>query len=155
MTTSSLATHTPSAAIASRSAALDRATGELKAAAVVTIGFGLLFAVGAHDATDAPVRFLSDVVFWRLGDGVVELTRVNHLADAILGGVMAGWGVMIWMLANRLLPVAPVEVKRMVTTSALVWFAVDTGGSIASGGWFNGVLNLGFLAMFLAPLRRI
>lgn len=155
MTTSSPTAPTRTAPIASRSTTLDRVTGELKVAAIVTIGFGLLFAIASHDATDAPVRFLSDIIFWRIGDGVAVLTQENHLADAILGGVMAGWGVMIWMLADRLLPVAPADVKRIVTTSALVWFTVDTAGSIAGGGGFNGVLNLGFLAMFLIPLRRI
>lgn len=143
------------APVESRPVSLRRAGRELKTAAVITIGFGLFFAMGSHDATDGIVRYVADMIFLRSPGTTAELTDVNHLADAILGGVMAGWGVMIWMLVDRLLPLAPAEIKRIVIVSMLVWFPIDTIGSIASGAWLNGLLNVGFLLMFVVPLRRI
>jgi len=127
----------------------------LKLASVVTAGFGALFALASHDATDAPVRWLSDILFWRLGDGVDQLTNTNHLADAIAGGVMFGWAVMMWLLADRLLAKAPSETKSIVLISLAGWFVLDSGGSIASGAWLNVISNVAFLAMFLLPLRKI
>jgi len=143
---------TPVTATSKTLASVER---ELKIASILTVGFGLLFAAASHDATDAVTRFLSDVMFWRVGDGVAELTNTNHLADAILGGVMAGWAVMIWLLADRFLARAPTETKSIITISMLVWFPIDSIGSIASGAWLNAISNVAFLLMFLVPLRRI
>lgn len=128
---------------------------ELKLASVATVAFALLFAFASHDATDGPVRWLSDIVFWRLDDGVAQLTNTNHLADAILGGVMCGWAIMTWLLADRLLAKAPKETASIIRISMAVWFVVDSAGSIASGAWLNAVANVAFLAMFIVPLRRI
>ena len=139
----------------SRPATLQRVARELKTAALITIGFGLVFALGSHSVADGIVRLLGDTIFLRSPGTTSELADVHHLTDAILGGVMAGWGVMIWMLADRVLPLAPAETKRILVVSMLVWFSIDTAGSIASGGWMNAVLNVGFLAMFVVPVRRI
>lgn len=153
MTTNDVLSSPPAAgADAATLASVER---QVKIAALLTAGFGLLFAVGSHDATDGPVRFLADLLFLRLGDGPGELTNTNHLADAILGGVMAGWGAMMWLLADRLLTRMPSEVKSILTISLLVWFPIDSLGSIASGAWLNAISNIAFAAMFLVPLRRL
>ena len=136
-------------------ATLESAQRGLKVAAVVTVATGLFFAVASTAATDGAVRQLLDVVFFRLGDGPAELSDSHHLVNAILGGVMVGWGVMIWLLVDQLVPVAPQQLKRILSVGLLCWFVVDSTGSIASGGWPNAVLNVGFLGMFLVPLRKL
>ena len=136
-------------------ATLRSAERGLKAAAIMTIATGLFFAVASTAPTDAAVRQLLDLVFFRLGDGPAELSDSHHLVNAILGGVMVGWGVMIWLLVDRLLPVAPRELKHILLVGLVAWFVVDSTGSIASGGWPNAVLNVGFLGVFLVPLRRL
>lgn len=94
-------------------------------------------------------------MFWRLDDGVDKLTDTNHLADAILGGVMAGWAVMMWLLADRMLAKAPKETKSIIVVSLLVWFVIDSAGSVVSGAWLNVLANAGFLGLYLLPLRKI
>lgn len=128
---------------------------QVKTAALVTIALGAALAISSTDATDALARLFGDLVFLRPGDQTGSLTDHNHLINAIGGGVMAGWAVMFWLLADRLLPVAPREVKQIMLGSLLCWFVLDSSGSIASGAWFNAVLNIGFFAMFWAPLRRL
>jgi len=128
---------------------------QLKVSSVLTIIFGLLFALGSHDATDMLVRRFTDLMFWRLDDGVGQLTDTTHLADAILGGVMCGWAAMTWLLADRLLLKAPKEIKSIILISLCVWFVPDSLGSIASGAWLNAISNIGFFAMFALPLRKI
>ncbi|MEM9204026.1 MAG: hypothetical protein AAGC53_20490 [Actinomycetota bacterium] len=128
----------------------------LKLAAATMVITGIFFAIASTATTDAGVRTLLDFVFFRLGDGPSELSDSHHLVNAILGGVMVGWGVMIWYLADRLLPLAPREVARLLFVGLVVWFVVDSAGSIASGGWLNAVpLNVGFLGLFLVPLRHL
>ncbi len=127
----------------------------VKLASIMTVATGLFFAIASTAPTDGVVRQLLDLVFFRLGDGPSELADSHHLANAILGGVMVGWGVTAWLLVDRFLGLAPRDVKRVLLTGLGAWFIVDSSGSIASGGWLNAVLNIGFLAMFLLPLRRI
>ncbi len=128
----------------------------LKFAAVVTVVTGLFFAVASTGPTDAVLRQLLDLVFFRLGDGPAELEDSHHLVNAILGGVMVGWGVSMWLIVDRLLRLAPREVGRLLFVGLISWFVVDSTGSVASGGWLNAVpLNVGFLAMFLVPLRHL
>lgn len=134
---------------------LSKVERQIKTASVLTIVFGLLIALGSHDATDVFVRWFSDVMFLRVGSGVEELTNTNHLADAILGGIMCGWAALMWLLADQFLVVNPRETKRVIITSMAVWFVIDSTGSIASGAWLNAIANVGFLLMFVLPLRVI
>lgn len=127
----------------------------LKAAAVITSAFGLLFAVGSTGATDWPVRLFTDIGFLRVGDGSASLSDSHHLVDAIMGGVMFGWGVMIWLLVDRFLRRSPGDVRHVITVALTSWFVVDSAGSIASGAWFNAVMNVGFAALFVLPLRKL
>lgn len=128
---------------------------QLKISAVLTIAFAVMFSFGSHDATDGLVRWFGDLMFWRLGEGPDQLTDINHLADAVLGGVMASWATFVWLLADRFFLRAPREVKSIIMTAMFVWFPIDTIGSIVSGAWLNGIANLGFLAMFVYPISRL
>ncbi|MEM9464362.1 MAG: hypothetical protein AAGA90_03265 [Actinomycetota bacterium] len=127
----------------------------LKVAAVMTVLTGLFFASASTGPTDVAARQLLDLIFFRLGDGPAELRDSHHLVNAVLGGVMVGWGVTVWLVADRLLALAPREVGRIVLVGLIAWFVVDSTGSIASGGWLNAVLNVGFLGVFLVPLRHL
>lgn len=142
----------PTAAVAADVAGAERG---LKAAAIFTVATGLLFSSASLAETDFGVRFLLDVVFFRLGEGPDSLEASHRLVNAILGGVMVGWGVMIWLLVDRFLVRAPQDVKRVLIVGLATWFVVDSAGSIASGGWLNAVLNIGFLGVFLVPLRKL
>lgn len=132
---------------------------DLKLAAVVTAASGLLFSLATTASTDGPLRFVADLAFLRPGDGADRLTDYNHLADAIAGGVLIGWAVMIWLVADRLLANATTtvqrEIKRILFISLGVWFVFDSAGSIAAGAWVNALVNTSFLVMFGLALRRI
>ena len=127
----------------------------LKAAAVFVALTGLLFSAGAMTSTDFGVRFLLDIVFFRVGDGPDALEESHRLVNAVLGGVMVGWGAMIWLLVDRFLARSPGDVKRVLVIGLATWFVVDCAGSIASGGWLNAILNIGFVAPFIRPLRKL
>jgi hypothetical protein len=108
------------------------------AVAVLLIGPGALTAL--------------DFVFWPvdgLQDASAEATR---LLFAILGGITAGWGVMMWCLAGEPLARDPDLVRPILRTSLLAWFVLDSTGSVLAGAPFNAVLNVLILAAFLFPL---
>ncbi len=130
---------------------MDGARRTLKLAAGVVVGFGFLVAFAAHPATDAPARLLLDLIFWPL-DGAPGLEGGGaRLLAAIAGGVMVGWGVTLFMLVDALADRFP-ALGRIVLASLGAWFLVDGAASIASGGWLNAFLNIGFLALFALPV---
>lgn len=127
----------------------------MKAAAALVIASGFIVALAAWPPTADTASFLLDLLFWPL-DGAPRLdSPAARLLAAIGGGVMVGWGVMLWLLAAHLLPQDPATAARIVRASILAWFAVDSLGSLAAGAPLNAALNVVFAAAFLWPLSRV
>ena len=126
----------------------------LRFAAGVTMVTGLALALAAVPALNLPSRLLADLLIWPV-DGVETLAASEtRLGFAISGGVLVGWGLMIWQLAGDPLARAPEAVRAIIRTSMLAWFFVDSAGSVAAGAVLNVLANLVFLALFLLPMRR-
>lgn len=127
----------------------------MQAGSLMVIGFGVLIALGAHSATNVPLVFLADLMIWPI-DGVQTGTATEfHLLSGISGGVMIGWGVALFILSGHGIREAPTLSKMIITYSIISWFIVDTTGSLVARAPMNAVGNLGFLAIFLLPLRVI
>lgn len=126
----------------------------LKAAAGIVIGVGLLLAAGALPPLAAPVVFLADLIIWPL-DGLQTLgAPETRVFMAISGGVMVGWGVTLWKLAEHLMAEHPAAVRSITMTGLYCWFVVDSIGSIAAGVPLNAVANVSFVVLFLLVFRR-
>lgn len=123
--------------------------------AAVTLLTGLAFALAAWPPLAGPIRLLADLLIWPFDGAETLAAPETRLGLAIGGGVMAGWGVMIWQLAGAPYASNPGESRRMVLPSALGWFAVDGIASILAGAALNVVANLGFLALFLVPILAL
>ncbi len=124
----------------------------LKAGAGLMIFFGLLIAAATIPAAAAPVEILADLIFFPV-DGAQDFgTPETRLMSAISGGLLIGWGLMLWMLATRLYPKDSELAKQLIVTSVLAWFVVDSTGSILSGAPLNALLNVSFLLIFCLPL---
>lgn len=133
---------------------LDKVQLWLKLASCIVIGFGLLIALGAHSALGAPVIFLADLLLWPLDGAETGTARETRLIAGIAGGVMVGWGFMLWGLAGEGMARAPDLSRRLILGSVGIWFVIDGMGSIAAGSPLNVLGNISFLALFLWPLRR-
>ncbi|MGF1665090.1 MAG: hypothetical protein ACFCVC_02345 [Acidimicrobiia bacterium] len=121
----------------------------LEAACVVTAAVGVGVAVLAFPGTMAATGVLSEVVFGEPGDMATPLSR---LLAGITGGVLAGWGVTMWVVVRRLHSQDPGLVSAILVPGLVVWFVVDSVASVTSGGALNVVGNVGFLVMFGVPL---
>ena len=133
---------------------IETAQNWLKAGAAVLVGFGLLGPIGALPATSEITRFFADLAFFPLDGTPEQLDPAARFFWAITGGVIAGWGVMIWMVATRLLPHDPALARSMILTAAVTWFVIDGLGSVLSGAPMNALYNVGFLVLFVVPLWR-
>ncbi len=124
----------------------------LKAASAVLIGFGLSGLLAASTLAPSYSAFMADLAFFPFDGSPSNNTPEMRLLWAIAGGLMAGWGVMIWQITSQLYPRDPALAKRLILSSVVVWFVIDGAGSVLAGAPFNVVMNTGFLAIFVLPL---
>jgi len=122
--------------------------------AIVVGSFGPVFFLGTMAATSEPARWTLDLLSWPL-DGVqsYDFPTLRFLS-ALTGGFLLGWGVMIWCLRAWVYTIAPEAVRRVVLTSVLAWFVLDSAGSIASGNASNALFNIVVLLLAVGPLWR-
>ncbi|MFY8032728.1 MAG: hypothetical protein ACOVO5_12920, partial [Devosia sp.] len=90
------------------------------------IAFGLLVALGAHPMTSAVTGWLTDLFFFPVDGREVLAASDARLYAAICGGVMVGWGVTLWLVVTRLLPVDPGLARSMLLSGTVCWFVVDS-----------------------------
>lgn len=125
------------------------------ASAISLIALGALFALGAHPATAGVANLFIDFLKWPLDGAQSVSTQEARIIAAIGGGIAVGWGVMIWQIADRILPKDPALGRQLLTQSLLSWFVVDCTASWLAGIPLNVVMNTALLLLFLAPLWRM
>jgi hypothetical protein len=126
----------------------------LKTGAAVTIGFGILIAAAAIPLLQAPTALLLDLVYLPLDGSPTTGDSAARLLSAISGGVLVGWGLMLWLLATTLYAKEPMLCRKIILTSIISWFVVDSSMSIAAGAFVNAIFNVGFLLVFALPVWK-
>jgi len=126
----------------------------LKAAAAITIGFGLMVGLAAVPATAGVTLFFTDLIFWPIDSAQTLAAPETRLLCAIVGGIMAGWGLMLWLVVTRLYPREPALARLLILTSIGAWFVIDSTGSLLAGAPLNALFNVVFLLIFVIPLRH-
>lgn len=81
-----------------------------------------------------------------------EAVRYIGLAHAVIGAVMVGWGVAMWLVTRQLLARGLRIGWTLLALPLAAWFVPDTVYSLASGYWPNAVLNSVFAVTFAVPL---
>lgn len=127
----------------------------LEAASLFVAGFGLLMALTAIPAASAPIEMLADIIIWPLDSAQSLAATEARLLSAIGGGVMAGWGIGMWLLVRKLFAREPAAVKAAILGGILTWYAIDSTFSVFAGAPLNAVLNVSFLLLFMVPLRGV
>lgn len=122
------------------------------AALFLMIVFGLVSALSAFAPLSGPMGLVLDAVFWPLDAGQGTAAGETRLLLAIMGGVICGWGVMIWHLAGAPLARDPATIRPVIRVSVISWFVVDSAGSFLAGAPLNVAANVAFAAMFLIPM---
>jgi hypothetical protein len=124
----------------------------LKIACVITICTGIICALASHPATDAAWLFLFDLLKWPLDGHPGAFDENTRAVNAVLGGTMVGWGLLMLLLSSKQLLTTVPGLARMMLIALLAWFFVDSMGSFLAEIPGNVLLNVGFLALFVPPL---
>lgn len=87
-----------------------------------------------------------------LGGETAITEPAGRLVVAILGGVIAGWGTLVWLVADRVYGHDPALAGSILLISASVWFVIDSTASVIAGAPFNAALNVLFAALVFGPI---
>lgn len=127
----------------------------LRVACGITIVTGLICALASYPATAGVWLWLFDLLKWPLDGDPAFFSDDTRAVNAVLGGTMVGWGVLMYLLATPQRLHALPELPRLLLIGLMAWFVVDCIGSLAAGLPGNLVLNVGFLVLFVPPLLML
>ena len=116
--------------------------------------FGVLLALAAFVPTDGLARIVFALFQNPLPDNMDSLHRFSI---GLMGAVTMGWGMTLYVAfqaAYLLEPAHAPRIWRNITLVALIWYAVDSYISVATGYWLNAVSNSFFIALYLIPVLR-
>jgi hypothetical protein len=85
----------------------------------------------------------------------VSFDRYGRLLGGMLGGLMAGWGAIMVVLARSLHELTPAAVARALSIGAGTWFCLDGLASIVNEAYLNLAANSVFLAVLVLPCLAI
>ena len=126
----------------------------LKLMASGIVLYALFFFLGTLKQTASITEVVMDISSWPM-DGLQNLAANSTVfLSALLGGILFGWGVLIWILSGTIYDKAPEEIRKAVLFSAISWFVVDSVGSVLSGNAYNAFANTILLLVLVGPLWR-
>jgi len=131
------------------------ASQTLKIIGYVSIGFALAIAGAAWPPTSGLFNFLYDMVDWPMDGAATVIFEQTRLLGAISGGVFASWSVLLILIVAPAIARGDEEIRRAAVTAILVWFFIDSAGSLAAGFPVNAAFNSVYLASLLAPLLMV
>ncbi|PKN68673.1 MAG: hypothetical protein CVU54_13650 [Deltaproteobacteria bacterium HGW-Deltaproteobacteria-12] len=127
----------------------------LQVACVIAVATGLVSAAASFPATAGPWLFLFDLLKWPIDGNPSQFDLPTRAVNAVLGGVMVGWGILMFLLVRNFLNNDFALVRRLILISIVAWFVVDSTGSFLAELPGNVLLNVSFLFLFLPPLLLV
>ncbi len=122
----------------------------LKVSSIITIFFGLVVSFASSPKTQQIWLKLFDLIKWPIDNNPSGFSFEEHVLNAVLGGVMSGWGLMMYLLSQN--DIYNYKIGKIIFSSLLCWFFIDSIGSYFAELPVNIFLNTLFLLMFAIPL---
>jgi formate/nitrite transporter FocA (FNT family) len=126
----------------------------LKVTSISIFGYAFLFFLGTIKNFCKPIEFVLDLSSFPLDKLQRYDSPTSIFLSALLGGILFGWGMLIFLLSNKIFDQAPEQVRKIVLTSILSWFVVDSLASVFSGNINNVITNVALLLLLVGPLWK-
>ena len=123
----------------------------LRWASMFVLLTGLFPTLAISESTEEPWRLFFDFLRWPIDQNPASFSESDRQLSAVLGGVLCAWAWILYKLADP--EIFNEKIRRTMLQSVVVWFILDSGGSIFSGLPLNAMTNLGFLLILLVPLH--
>jgi len=132
-----------------------QAANFIRYASIAFFFTALILASGAFAPIDGLSVRMYDLADWPLDGETTAYTQEARWFSAIGGGLFAGLSVLLFMVIAPLIEQGSRMAARGLVVSMLVWFVIDSAGSIAAGVPANAAFNVLFLAMLIGPVLAI
>ena len=126
----------------------------LRFSAILTFFTGLVSSFASTESGSYLWLFLFDLLTYPIDGNPSKFYSESFALNAVLGGVMVGWSVLIYLLIEDDIQNNKKNL-RFILISLICWFIVDSVGSYFAGINGNIVLNIGFLFLYLPPLIKL
>ncbi|PIB38284.1 hypothetical protein [Maribacter sp. 4G9] len=124
----------------------------LKVTAISIITYAVLFFLGTVHQTDKAIEVVLDISSWPIDELQNYDAKSTVFLSALLGGILFGWGILIWFLSSKIYDIAPEQTRKIVLISLVCWFVIDGLGSIFSGNSNNVIANIFLILVLVGPL---
>ena len=132
----------------------DKRIKSLKITIIASAGVALFMFASLFTPLREVMSFFLDLVHMPL-DGAQSLSRdTEEVLTAISAGIFFGFCVLLWQVTTEVYVKDPLLGRRMILSSVVAWFVIDTTGSLIVGAWMNGILNTVFLIALISPVLR-
>jgi hypothetical protein len=91
----------------------------LKIACIITVVTGVICAAASHPATDLAWLSLFDLLKWPVDGDPATFNADSRALNAVLGGTMVGWGVLMYVLSTKQLFTTVPGLARMMLIALL------------------------------------
>ncbi|MBB5516179.1 hypothetical protein FHS89_002205 [Rubricella aquisinus] len=116
------------------------------------IGPGLLMVLAELLPVMGAVSAFLDLAYWPYDGAQVVAGDVATLFNAILGGVLIGFGVLIHEVGSKVYAKDEPLGRRILLTGLFAWYLTDSFASAVTGAPFNAVMNTFFAGCFIVTL---
>ena len=116
--------------------------------------FGAILALAAFAPTDGLARMVFGLLQNPLPD---NMDLLHRFSIGLMGAVTMGWGMTLYVAfqaAHLLERADAARIWRSITVVALIWYAVDSYISVATGYWMNAVSNTLIIILYFIPVLR-
>ncbi len=123
--------------------------------AVIFFIYSILWALAPYPSLNLPARFILDLADWPLDNLDAPLDRNTQWLSAIGAGVLAAISIFLGGIVVPAIKKADTSVTRTTILAMVVWYVIDSTGSVAAGVFSNVFFNTIYLFLILIPLIRI
>lgn len=120
--------------------------------AITFMIYSLLWALAPFPTLNLPARLILDIADWPLDNFQSPLDRNTQWLSAIGAGVLAAISVFLGGVVVPAIKRSDTSIIRSTICAMILWYVIDSTGSIAAGVPSNVFFNSIYLALVLIPL---
>jgi len=127
----------------------------VKTIAIILIIYSALWSLAPYSSINLPARFILDMADWPIDNLATPLSRNMMWMSSISAGLLIAISVFFYGIVAPAVLHANKPIIKTTIVAMLLWYAVDSFGSIAAGVLSNAVFNTIYLILILFPLIGI
>ena len=120
--------------------------------AVVFAVYSILWGLAPYESINLPSRFILDISNWPLDNLSMQLDQNTQWITAIAAGLLAAISIFLGGIVVQAIRENNRRVINTTIIAMLVWYLIDSIGSVAAGVASNAFFNSIYLTFVLIPL---